>query len=162
MPKRLEGKVAVVTGGSRGIGRAIVIDLALKGAEVFFTFKENEEKATALIRALAAEAVGRGHVAPPRVADRPLDIGVEHQGVVVFVGEALGRAPAGAFEQPEVRGSEVDVSDAGPSEQIGPLLAVAIAQDLHLGSACSVGDHRFCRQFACHSLPPISPVDHSQ
>lgn len=38
-------KVALVTGGSRGIGRGISIALAKAGAHVFLTFKKNEELA---------------------------------------------------------------------------------------------------------------------
>ena len=35
-------KVALVTGGSRGIGRDVVIDLATNGTRVFFTYQKNE------------------------------------------------------------------------------------------------------------------------
>jgi 3-oxoacyl-[acyl-carrier protein] reductase len=41
----LSGKSAVVTGGSRGIGRAIVLQLAEQGADVAFSFRGNAEAA---------------------------------------------------------------------------------------------------------------------
>ena len=48
MSKRLEGKAALVTGGSRGIGAAIVRRLAAEGASVAFTYVAGKEKAAAL------------------------------------------------------------------------------------------------------------------
>lgn len=44
----LEGKVAIITGGSRGIGRAIVDAYASEGAAVAFTYLSSREKAEAL------------------------------------------------------------------------------------------------------------------
>jgi 3-oxoacyl-[acyl-carrier protein] reductase len=41
----LEGRVAVVTGGSRGIGRAIALALGAQGASVGFNFLENASAA---------------------------------------------------------------------------------------------------------------------
>ncbi|MFQ5863557.1 MAG: 3-oxoacyl-[acyl-carrier-protein] reductase [Candidatus Brocadiales bacterium] len=41
----LKGKVAIVTGGTRGIGRAIALELAKNGADVAFSFAKNVEKA---------------------------------------------------------------------------------------------------------------------
>ena len=37
----LEGKIAVVTGGSRGIGRAVCLELARQGAAVVFSYAGN-------------------------------------------------------------------------------------------------------------------------
>lgn len=48
----LEGKVALVTGGSRGIGRAIVDAYIREGAEVYFTYAVNEKAALATCAAL--------------------------------------------------------------------------------------------------------------
>jgi 3-oxoacyl-[acyl-carrier protein] reductase len=53
----LSGKSAVVTGGSRGIGRAIVLRLATQGADVAFSYKGNE--AAAKDTANEVEKLGR-------------------------------------------------------------------------------------------------------
>jgi 3-oxoacyl-[acyl-carrier protein] reductase len=41
----LEGRVAVVTGGSRGIGRAIALALARHGASIAICYREREDAA---------------------------------------------------------------------------------------------------------------------
>ena len=51
----LEGKTALVTGGSRGIGRAIALELARGGAEVVVGYRSGAEEA----EAVAQEAGGR-------------------------------------------------------------------------------------------------------
>jgi 3-oxoacyl-[acyl-carrier protein] reductase len=61
----LSGKVALVTGGSRGIGAAIVRRLSHDGAAVAFTYSASEDKATAL----AAEVKAAGGKALPIKAD---------------------------------------------------------------------------------------------
>ena len=45
MNSSLNGKVALVTGGSRGIGRAISIKLAKEGASVIINYSKDDKKA---------------------------------------------------------------------------------------------------------------------
>lgn len=52
--QRLSQKVAIVTGGSRGIGAAIVERLAKEGASVAFTYASSEDAATMLVERVAA------------------------------------------------------------------------------------------------------------
>lgn len=64
---RLDGKVALVTGGSRGIGRAIALDLASRGADIAFAYLRNHHAAAQTaddIRALGVRAMSiRAHLA---------------------------------------------------------------------------------------------------
>jgi 3-oxoacyl-[acyl-carrier protein] reductase len=64
----LSGRVALVTGGSRGIGRAIVELLARRGAAVAFSFREREDAARDVVRRLEAEGC-RVWAGPCDVAD---------------------------------------------------------------------------------------------
>ncbi len=55
MEKPLQEKVAVVTGASRGIGRAIAIELARRGARVVVNYHQNAQAAEEVVAAIRAE-----------------------------------------------------------------------------------------------------------
>jgi 3-oxoacyl-[acyl-carrier protein] reductase len=82
----LSGKSAVVTGGSRGIGRAIALRLAAQGADVAFSYRGNE--AAANENAVAIEALGRralpvqADVSQPEAADSLVKVALEAFGKV--------------------------------------------------------------------------------
>jgi len=68
----LNGKRALVTGGSRGIGAAIVRALAENGADVAFTYQNSAEKAEALVKSI--EDMGRRGFAIRSDSADPADI----------------------------------------------------------------------------------------
>jgi 3-oxoacyl-[acyl-carrier protein] reductase len=53
----LEGKTALVTGGSRGIGRAIALELARAGANVTLSYRSGKDEAEEVAREARATAV---------------------------------------------------------------------------------------------------------
>lgn len=89
----LTGKRAIVTGGSRGVGRATALMLARAGAGVGISYRTREEDATAVVRAIE-EGGGRawaeaGDLADPDSAKRLADRAVsEFGGLDIFVGNA--------------------------------------------------------------------------
>lgn len=57
MEKALSGKVALVTGGSRGIGRAVALKLGRMGANVAVNYAKNEGQAEQVVQELAPKGV---------------------------------------------------------------------------------------------------------
>lgn len=89
----LEGKTALVTGGSRGIGRAICLQLAAQGAMVGINYVSNSAAAEETL-ATVTEAGGKGFVVGFNVADAATvqkalkGIDAEHGGVDILVNNA--------------------------------------------------------------------------
>ena len=52
--KLLEGRIALITGASRGIGRGIALKFAEQGANIAFTYLSSVEKGEALVKELEA------------------------------------------------------------------------------------------------------------
>src|SRR5215216_812528 len=63
-----QGRTAIVTGGSRGIGRAIAKELSVRGASVAFSYTKNSELADELVREIQSTG-GRALAYQGDVAD---------------------------------------------------------------------------------------------
>ncbi|RKN18984.1 SDR family oxidoreductase [Micromonospora musae] len=122
MTKTLEGKVALVTGGARGIGAGIALRLAQDGADVALTYRQSAEQAATVVkeiqslgrRALAVQADSADPAAIEGAVDRTaivlgrLDILVNN--AAVFLVGAVDELGADEVEQTiavNVRGSYV-------------------------------------------------------
>lgn len=85
----LKGKVAVVTGGSRGIGRAAVNGFAALGANVVINYLTDERAAADAVRQSEAAGVGalsvQADIALLQDAERLIDAAVERFGRVDFL-----------------------------------------------------------------------------
>ena len=84
MSETLQGKVAVVVGGSGGIGAATCHKLATAGATVIVGYRAGREKAEALVEDLP----GAGHVALPVSVTDTASITTFHAGVLSRFGRA--------------------------------------------------------------------------
>ena len=123
----LAGKIAVVTGGSRGIGRAVSVALAEAGAHVLVNYRSNAEAARETLR-LIEEAGGTGEilgfdVADPESVDAAIKDAVKRHGHL-----------------------DILVNNAGIS--IDQLLLRVSAKDLEMTWATNVNGAVFCAK-AC-------------
>lgn len=80
MEKVLSGKVAIVTGGSRGIGRAIALELARQGADIAFTGRSINDNT----RSLEAELADLGVKGKAYATDA-----ADHSAAKLFVEEVV-------------------------------------------------------------------------
>ena len=82
----LKGKVAIVTGGSRGIGRAICLELAAQGANVVFSYAGNDAAAQETLAALTQLGVEarsfKGDVTDAEAVKNLVDTAVKELGGV--------------------------------------------------------------------------------
>jgi len=102
MAGALDGKTAVVTGGSRGIGRAIVERLARDGATVIFGYLSRDDEAREVEQASGARGV-RADLATPDGVDRLFKEAAE---LDILVNNAAARMTSTPFA--EVTDDEYD------------------------------------------------------
>ncbi len=91
--KALASRVALVTGGSRGIGRSIALALARRGAKVIVNYTSRPDAAAAVVEEIAAAggqgaAVGFDVSNSAAVTESIKAIGKEHGGLDILVNNA--------------------------------------------------------------------------
>jgi 3-oxoacyl-[acyl-carrier protein] reductase len=84
----LEGKVAIVTGGSRGIGRAVAQELGRAGAHVIVNYLNNAAAAEAVVAELGRGRAVRADVATQEGVDALVAAAEEAGGVELLVNNA--------------------------------------------------------------------------
>jgi 3-oxoacyl-[acyl-carrier protein] reductase len=117
---RLEGKAAVVTGGGRGIGRAICLAFAREGADVVVNYASRDQPAQEVVSAI--EAMGRkavavkGNVAVKADVERIIQTAIEHFGKIdILVNNAGVSKPNMLYKMTEEQWDEVvDIQLKGP------------------------------------------------
>jgi NAD(P)-dependent dehydrogenase (short-subunit alcohol dehydrogenase family) len=105
MTKTLTGKVALVTGGSRGIGAASAKALADEGAAVAISYSASPDKAEAVVRDLKAKGVQakafKADQANTAEVDKLVKDVAEHFGHLDILVNNAGVAVTGAVDDPQ-------------------------------------------------------------
>ncbi|ABX14599.1 SDR family NAD(P)-dependent oxidoreductase [Burkholderia multivorans] len=134
---RLQGKRALVTGGSRGIGAAIAKRLAADGADVAITYEKSAERARAVVaeietlgrRAVAIEADSADPAAVRAAVDRAADtLG----GLDILVNNA------GIFRAGSLDALTLDDIDATLNVNVRAVIVASQAAARHLGEGGSI------------------------
>lgn len=99
MERKLEKKVALITGASRGIGRAIALRLAELGANIVLNYVRNEEAAAQTAKELSLHKVEvlpvQANVGDPEAIDQLMKAAIERFGTVDIL---VHNAALGAFK----------------------------------------------------------------
>ena len=96
--RELEGRVAIVTGSARNIGRVMALELARAGAAVMVNVRSSQDEANAVAREIIAEggkaAVTLGDVTDPQAVDALIEATAEQH--IVLAGAPAGRCDVSA------------------------------------------------------------------
>lgn len=98
---KLLGKVAIVTGSSRGIGRAIAIELAKEGASIVVNFSKDEEgakKTLDLLKGIGVSAIGiKGDVSTFEETEKIVEETIKHFGRIDILINNAAKSKIGIF-----------------------------------------------------------------
>jgi NAD(P)-dependent dehydrogenase (short-subunit alcohol dehydrogenase family) len=122
----LEGRVALVTGGGRGVGAAICLGLAEDGADVAVNYRRSADDAEAVVREI--EAMGRRAVA----VQAPVDDPEADEAMVAQVVDRLG-------------GLDILVHNAGIASRGQPVSDTHPDEVLRLLNTHAIGPHHLTR-----------------
>jgi NAD(P)-dependent dehydrogenase (short-subunit alcohol dehydrogenase family) len=116
MTKKLSGKVALVTGGSRGIGAATARALADEGANVAISYVASPEKAEAVVadletKGVNAHAFKADQASPADVEQLVADV-AKHFGRLDILVNNAGVAVGGAVDDPNINTAALARQDA--------------------------------------------------
>ncbi|MEI9478837.1 MAG: glucose 1-dehydrogenase [Deltaproteobacteria bacterium] len=117
---KLEGKVAVVTGGGRGIGRAICLGYAKEGADVIVNYASKDQPArevVEMVQGMGRKAVAvKANVAVRADVERIMQTAIENFGKIdILVNNAGATKPNMLYKMTEEQWDEVvDVHLKGP------------------------------------------------
>ena len=116
MTNRLSGKVALVTGGSRGIGAASARALADQGANVAISYVASPDKAEAVVAELKARGVQakafKADQASPESVEQLVNAVAKHFGRLDILVNNAGVASGGAVDDPKADTAALARQDA--------------------------------------------------
>lgn len=172
----LSGRVAIVTGASRGIGRAVALDLATRGANVIAASRDEEktrETISAIERAGGKAALVLADVQSEDEVKRLVEAAIDSQGRIDILVNNAGIARLEGVESESLAGwndvlttnltapfllvhhaaQHLKASDAASIINIGSVLGIVAAHDVAAYCAAKGGLHQLTRQLAIDLAP---------